>query len=158
MYTCNPLEYVLFVFLGVILWSLSKEFCTTDINNYWNASSSCIYNMVSCRHWFHWTNITYFIIWKQVHPSVMWNVCACVGVVSCVTCMSAWVCVWASHQLMHIITDLLMQFSHFILHCCYFFRYILTLSDYFSKWVEAVATPSKEAHQVASALYKVCII
>ncbi|KAL5471569.1 hypothetical protein EMCRGX_G029696 [Ephydatia muelleri] len=33
-------------------------------------------------------------------------------------------------------------------------RYILTLSDYFSKWVEAVATPSKEAHQVASTLYK----
>ena len=39
-----------------------------------------------------------------------------------------------------------------------FFRYILTLSDYFSKWVEAVATPSKEANQVASVLYKVCTI
>ena len=51
---------------------------------------------------------------------------------------------------MHIITDLLMQFSHIILHCC------LNLSDYFSKWVEAVATPSKEAYQIASALYKVC--
>ena len=36
-----------------------------------------------------------------------------------------------------------------------FVRYILTLSDYFSKWVEAVPTPSKEAHQVANALYKV---
>ena len=70
-----------------------------------------------------------------------------------------YVCRGASHQLMHIIMDLLMQFSHFILHCCnFFFRYILTLSDYFSKWVEAVATPSKEAHQVASTLYKVCII
>ena len=39
-----------------------------------------------------------------------------------------------------------------------FFRYIYTFSEYFSKWVEAVATHSKEAHQVASALYKVCII
>ena len=36
--------------------------------------------------------------------------------------------------------------------------FFLTLSDYFSKWVEAVATTSKEAHQVASALYKVCVI
>ena len=35
------------------------------------------------------------------------------------------------------------------------YRYILTLSDHFSKWVEAVAVPTKEAHLVASALYKV---
>ncbi|KAL5517918.1 hypothetical protein EMCRGX_G003562 [Ephydatia muelleri] len=34
-------------------------------------------------------------------------------------------------------------------------RYILTLSDQFSKWVEAVAVPTKEAHRVASALYKI---
>ena len=40
----------------------------------------------------------------------------------------------------------------------YFAFIILTLSDYFSKWVEAVATPSTEAHQVASALYKVFIM
>ena len=52
---------------------------------------------------------------------------------------------------MHIITDLLMQFSLYFALLLFFFRYILTLSDYFSKWVEAVATPSKEAHQVASA-------
>ena len=35
------------------------------------------------------------------------------------------------------------------------YRYILTLSDHFSKWVEAVAVPTKEAHQVASGLCKV---
>eukprot|EP00731_Ephydatia_muelleri_P002828 Em0001g2828a len=34
-------------------------------------------------------------------------------------------------------------------------RYILTLSDQFSKWVEAVAVPTKEAHRVASELYKI---
>ncbi|KAL5484320.1 hypothetical protein EMCRGX_G020794 [Ephydatia muelleri] len=34
-------------------------------------------------------------------------------------------------------------------------RYILTLSDYFSKWVKPVATISKVAHQIASALYKI---
>ncbi|KAL5509176.1 hypothetical protein EMCRGX_G004493 [Ephydatia muelleri] len=34
-------------------------------------------------------------------------------------------------------------------------RYILTSSDQFSKWVEAVAVPTKEAHRVASALYKI---
>ncbi|KAL5517528.1 hypothetical protein EMCRGX_G003087 [Ephydatia muelleri] len=33
--------------------------------------------------------------------------------------------------------------------------YILTLSDQFSKWVEAVAVPTKEAHRVASELYKI---
>ena len=33
--------------------------------------------------------------------------------------------------------------------------YILTLSDYCSKWVEAVATPTKCASVVASALFKV---
>ena len=35
-------------------------------------------------------------------------------------------------------------------------KYILTLSDYFTKWVEAVALPTKEAPGVANALYKVC--
>ena len=35
-------------------------------------------------------------------------------------------------------------------------RYILTLSDYFTKWVEAFPTPDKSAPQVASSLYKVC--
>ena len=34
-------------------------------------------------------------------------------------------------------------------------KYILTLSDYFTKWVEAVPLPSKEAPGVASVLYKV---
>eukprot|EP00731_Ephydatia_muelleri_P013482 Em0007g792a len=38
---------------------------------------------------------------------------------------------------------------------CKMERYILTLSDQFSKWVEAVAVPTKEAHRVASALYKI---
>lgn len=33
-------------------------------------------------------------------------------------------------------------------------RYILTLSDYFTKWVEAVPLPSKEATEVASTLFK----
>ena len=36
-------------------------------------------------------------------------------------------------------------------------RYILTISDYCSKWVEAVALPSKCASGVASALFKVRI-
>ena len=36
-------------------------------------------------------------------------------------------------------------------------RYILTISDYFTKWVEAVATPDKSASQVASVLFKVCL-
>ena len=34
-------------------------------------------------------------------------------------------------------------------------RYILTLSDYCSKWVEAVALPTKEACSIASSLFKV---
>ena len=34
-------------------------------------------------------------------------------------------------------------------------RYILTLSDYFTKWVEAIPTPDKSAPQVASSLFKV---
>ena len=33
--------------------------------------------------------------------------------------------------------------------------YILMISDYFTKWVEAVATPDKGAVQVASSLFKV---
>ena len=37
-------------------------------------------------------------------------------------------------------------------------RFILTLSDYFTKWVEAVPLPSKEAHGVASTFLKVNII
>ena len=35
-------------------------------------------------------------------------------------------------------------------------RFILTLSDYFTKWVEAIPTPNKSAPQVASSLFKVC--
>ena len=34
-------------------------------------------------------------------------------------------------------------------------RFILTLSDYFSKWVEAVPLPTKEATGVAASLMKV---
>ncbi|XP_062510638.1 uncharacterized protein K02A2.6-like isoform X2 [Corticium candelabrum] len=34
-------------------------------------------------------------------------------------------------------------------------RFILTISDYFSKWVEAVALPSKCASDVARALFKI---
>lgn len=37
-------------------------------------------------------------------------------------------------------------------------KYILTLSDYCTKWAEAVALSSKEATGVASALLKVCIV
>lgn len=34
-------------------------------------------------------------------------------------------------------------------------RYIFTLSDYFTKWVEAVPTANKEATTVAEVLFKV---
>ncbi len=34
-------------------------------------------------------------------------------------------------------------------------RYILTISDYFTKWVEAVALPSKHASGIANSLFKV---
>ena len=34
-------------------------------------------------------------------------------------------------------------------------RYILTLSDYFTKWVEAVPTADKTASGVAASLFKV---
>ena len=34
-------------------------------------------------------------------------------------------------------------------------RFILTLSDYFTMWVEAIPTPDKSAPQVASSLFKV---
>lgn len=37
-------------------------------------------------------------------------------------------------------------------------HYILTISDYFTKWVEAVPTPDKSASQVASVLFKVSYI
>ena len=37
-------------------------------------------------------------------------------------------------------------------------RYILTLSDYCSKWVEAVPMPSKHASGVAHALFKVNVL
>ena len=36
-------------------------------------------------------------------------------------------------------------------------RFILTLSDYFSKWAEAVPLPTKEAIGVAESLMKVCM-
>ena len=35
-------------------------------------------------------------------------------------------------------------------------KYILTVSDYFSKWVCAFPLPSKEAVGVANTLFKVC--
>ena len=34
--------------------------------------------------------------------------------------------------------------------------YILTITDYFTKWVEAVPTTNKEASSVATCLFKVC--
>ena len=37
-------------------------------------------------------------------------------------------------------------------------RYILTISDYFTKWASAFALPSKEAHGVADVLFKVCTL
>ena len=36
--------------------------------------------------------------------------------------------------------------------------YILTLSDYFTKWVEAVPLPTKEAYGVATVLLKVYVL
>ena len=36
-------------------------------------------------------------------------------------------------------------------------RYILTLSDYFTKWVEAVPTADKTASGVAASLFKVSV-
>ena len=36
-------------------------------------------------------------------------------------------------------------------------KYILTISDYFTKWVEAIPTPDKTACSVALALFKVRI-
>ena len=36
--------------------------------------------------------------------------------------------------------------------------YILTVSDYFTKWVEAVPTTDKSASTVATVLFKVCIL
>lgn len=37
-------------------------------------------------------------------------------------------------------------------------RYILTISDYFTKWVEAIPTCDKSASAVATALFKVCVL
>ena len=34
-------------------------------------------------------------------------------------------------------------------------RYILTIADYFSKWVEAIPTATKNASDVATSLFKV---
>ena len=91
-----------------------------------------------------------------MHPSVMWNVCACVVYGElCYMYICMGVCVSITS------TDAYYNGSAHAVFTLYFallLFYILTLSDYFSKWVEAVATPSREAHQVASALYKVCII
>ena len=42
-------------------------------------------------------------------------------------------------------------------HSLNFNRYILTLSDYFSKRVEEIPIPTKEACEVSKALYKVII-
>ena len=36
-------------------------------------------------------------------------------------------------------------------------KYILTLSDYFTKFVEAIALPNKSASGVAVTIFKVCI-
>ena len=38
---------------------------------------------------------------------------------------------------------------------CLWLKYILTLSDHFSKWVEAIGLPTKDATGVANELYKV---
>ena len=37
-------------------------------------------------------------------------------------------------------------------------RYVLTLSDYFTKWVEAIPLPTKEAHGVGKELLKVIVL
>ena len=37
-------------------------------------------------------------------------------------------------------------------------HYILTISDYFTKWVEAIPTFDKSASSVATVLFKVCIL
>ena len=36
-------------------------------------------------------------------------------------------------------------------------KYILTISGYFTKWVETIPTPDKTATTVANCLFKVCI-
>lgn len=35
-------------------------------------------------------------------------------------------------------------------------KYILTISDYFTKFVDAIPLPENNAHHVAAALFKVC--
>ena len=35
-------------------------------------------------------------------------------------------------------------------------KYILTISDYFTKWVEVIPTKNKKAVTVANCLFKVC--
>ena len=37
-------------------------------------------------------------------------------------------------------------------------RYVLTLSDYITKWVEAIPLPTKEAHGVGKELLKVIVL
>ncbi len=37
-------------------------------------------------------------------------------------------------------------------------KYILTISDYFSKYVEAIPTPDKCSSRVATLLYKVLVV
>lgn len=40
------------------------------------------------------------------------------------------------------------------MHSCYYFcRYIITCTDYFTKWVEATSLPTKEAKGIANLLY-----
>ena len=89
-----------------------------------------------------------------ISHSLSGNRCAHIGdefVCMCV-CVCVCVCVHHSSCSIHVL------YRHTDMLVLSFVRYILTLSDYFSKWVEAVATTSNEAHQISSALYKVCVL
>ena len=83
-------------------------------------------------------------------------VCVCVcGVYVCAVCVHVcvfvYVCVSASHSCsIHVL------YRHTDMLVLSIFRYILTLSDSFSKWVEAVATPSRGPSSSKCTLQGLC--